>query len=79
MRGRTFAQMLRQHPLFAGLLTLQSLFVLLLLADLLYPAAMQEVTLTAADLTRYRAASPEEVLRCEECDRILVRTPESGI
>ena len=27
MRGRTFAQMLRQHPLFAGLLTLQSLFV----------------------------------------------------
>ena len=52
MRGRTFAQMLRQHPLFAGLLTLQSLFVLLLLADLLYPAAMQEVTLTAADLTQ---------------------------
>lgn len=34
MRGRTFAQMLRQHPLFAGLLTLQSLFVLLLLAAL---------------------------------------------
>mgnify|MGYP007003598504 CR=1 FL=1 len=34
MRGRTFAQMLRQHPLFAGLLTLQSLFVLLLLLPL---------------------------------------------
>ena len=34
MRGRTFTQMLRQHPLFAGLLTLQSFFVLLLLAAL---------------------------------------------
>ena len=34
MRGRTFAQMLRPHPLFAGLLTLLSLFVLLLLAAL---------------------------------------------
>lgn len=56
MRGRTFAQMLRQHPLFAGLLTLQSLFVVLLLADLLYPAAMQEVTLTAADLTQTQTA-----------------------
>lgn len=31
MRGRTFTQMLRQHLLFAGLLTLQSLFVILLL------------------------------------------------
>lgn len=34
MRGRTFAKMLRQHPLFVGLLTLQSLFVILLLAAL---------------------------------------------
>jgi hypothetical protein len=34
MRGRTFTHMLRQHPLFAVLLTLQSLFVLLLLAAL---------------------------------------------
>lgn len=34
MRGRTFTQMLRQHPLFAGLFTLQSLFVVLLLAAL---------------------------------------------
>jgi hypothetical protein len=56
MRGPTFAQMLRQHPLFAGLFTLQSLFVVLLLADLLYPAAMQEVTLTAADLTQTQTA-----------------------
>ena len=34
MRGRTFAQMLRQQPLFAVLLTLQSFFVVLLLAAL---------------------------------------------
>ena len=26
-----------------------------------------------------RAAPPDEVLRCEECRRILVRTPESGL
>jgi uncharacterized protein len=34
---------------------------------------------TAADLTRYRSAPPDEVLRCEECNRILVRTAESGL
>jgi len=33
----------------------------------------------AADLARMTAAPPDEVLRCEECDRILVRTPESGL
>lgn len=33
----------------------------------------------SADLTRYRAAAPDEVLRCEECNRILVRTAESGL
>lgn len=33
----------------------------------------------AADLARIAAAPPDEVLRCEECNRILVRTPESGI
>ncbi|MFT3862007.1 zinc ribbon domain-containing protein [Micropruina sp.] len=33
----------------------------------------------AADLTRYRSAAPDEVLRCEECNRILVRTAESGL
>lgn len=33
----------------------------------------------AADLARMSAAPPDEVLRCEECNRILVRTPESGI
>lgn len=34
---------------------------------------------TAADLNRYRTAAPDEVLRCEECNRILVRTAESGL
>jgi predicted nucleic acid-binding Zn-ribbon protein len=33
----------------------------------------------AADLGAIRAASPDEVLRCEECGRILVRTAESGL
>ncbi|MBA2561179.1 MAG: hypothetical protein H0V07_15085 [Propionibacteriales bacterium] len=33
----------------------------------------------AADLARMAAAPSDEVLRCEECDRILVRTAESGI
>lgn len=33
----------------------------------------------AADLNRYRAAAEDEVLRCEECNRILVRTSESGL
>jgi predicted nucleic acid-binding Zn-ribbon protein len=35
--------------------------------------------LTSADLVRFRSADPDEVLRCEECRRILVRTPESGL
>ena len=34
---------------------------------------------TNADINRYRAAGADEVLRCEECDRILVRTAESGL
>jgi predicted nucleic acid-binding Zn-ribbon protein len=33
----------------------------------------------AADLARMVAAPSDEVLRCEECNRILVRTAESGI
>ncbi len=33
----------------------------------------------SADLRRFAAAAPDEVLRCEECDRILVRTAESGL
>jgi len=31
------------------------------------------------DLARIRSAGPDEVLRCEECRRILVRTAESGL
>ncbi|MFP5283307.1 MAG: zinc ribbon domain-containing protein [Actinomycetes bacterium] len=33
----------------------------------------------AADLRRFAAAPADEVLRCEECSRILVRTENSGI
>ncbi|QSB06570.1 zinc ribbon domain-containing protein [Natronoglycomyces albus] len=32
-----------------------------------------------ADLAPIRAAGPDEVLRCEECGAILIRTEESGI
>jgi uncharacterized protein len=35
--------------------------------------------LNAVDLGRLRSAPEDEVLRCEECRRILVRTPESGL
>ena len=35
--------------------------------------------LTNADLGAIRAAAEDEVVRCEECRRILVRTPESGL
>ena len=37
------------------------------------------LSLNAADLNVIRASAPDEVIRCEECRRILVRTPESGI
>lgn len=37
------------------------------------------IELTPVDLERIRSASADEVLRCEECRRILVRTPESGL
>ena len=37
------------------------------------------LNLNAADLNVIRASAPDEVVRCEECRRILVRTPESGI
>ena len=32
-----------------------------------------------AELGRIAALAPEEVVRCEECSRILVRTAESGL
>lgn len=35
--------------------------------------------LNNVELGRLRDADPDEVLRCEECRRILVRTPESGL
>lgn len=37
------------------------------------------LTLNTVDLNAIRAAPADEVLRCEECRRILVRTPESGL
>jgi uncharacterized protein len=37
------------------------------------------LTLNTVDLNAIRAAAPDEVVRCEECRRILVRTPESGL
>jgi predicted nucleic acid-binding Zn-ribbon protein len=37
------------------------------------------LSLNTVDLNNIRAADPDEVLRCEECRRILVRTPESGL
>jgi predicted nucleic acid-binding Zn-ribbon protein len=37
------------------------------------------LTLDNAELGKIRAAADDEVLRCEECQRILVRTDESGL
>jgi predicted nucleic acid-binding Zn-ribbon protein len=38
-----------------------------------------QLTLTPADLGRIRTEAADAVVRCEECRRILVRTPESGL
>lgn len=38
-----------------------------------------QLELNQVDLNRIRSAAEDEVLRCEECRRILVRTPESGL
>jgi hypothetical protein len=35
--------------------------------------------LNQGEINRFTAAAPDEVLRCEECRRILIRTSESGI
>jgi uncharacterized protein len=35
--------------------------------------------LAGSERARVRAADPDEVVRCEECGRIMVRTAESGI
>lgn len=37
------------------------------------------LTMTPIDMEHIRAAAPTEVIRCEECRRILVRTEESGL
>ncbi|RCK69477.1 hypothetical protein DT076_11420 [Desertihabitans brevis] len=37
------------------------------------------IELNAADLRAFAEAPADQVLRCEECSRILVRTPESGL
>jgi uncharacterized protein len=37
------------------------------------------LTLNTVDLNAIRAAPEDDVLRCEECRRILVRTPDSGL
>ncbi|SEQ97972.1 zinc ribbon domain-containing protein [Microlunatus flavus] len=38
-----------------------------------------QLEVNANELRAYAATPPEEVLRCEECGRILVRTAESGL
>ncbi|GAA2585301.1 C4-type zinc ribbon domain-containing protein [Actinomadura fulvescens] len=47
----------------------------------LYRGACQgcHLALNTVDLNRMRAADADEVIRCEECRRILIRTPESGL
>jgi predicted nucleic acid-binding Zn-ribbon protein len=37
------------------------------------------LSLDASSLNQLRAAAPDEVVRCEECRRILVRTVDSGL
>jgi predicted nucleic acid-binding Zn-ribbon protein len=37
------------------------------------------IELYGADLGRVKAAAPDDVVRCEECRRIMVRTSESGL
>ncbi len=37
------------------------------------------LSLNTVDLNVLRSSAPDEVVRCEECRRILVRTPESGL
>ncbi len=37
------------------------------------------LNLNSADVNQIRASAPDEVVRCEECRRILVRTAESGL
>jgi predicted nucleic acid-binding Zn-ribbon protein len=38
-----------------------------------------QLTIDNAELAVIRSAPDDEVIRCEECQRILIRTPESGL
>lgn len=38
-----------------------------------------QLEMNSVELDRIRATAPDEVVRCEECRRILVRTSESGL
>ncbi len=38
-----------------------------------------QLDLTAADAAKFAATAPDEVIRCEECRRILIRTSDSGL
>lgn len=38
-----------------------------------------QLVLSSSDLDRVRAAAPDDVVRCEECGAIMVRTAESGL
>ena len=38
-----------------------------------------QLGIDAAELATIKAAPADEVVRCEECSRILVRTAESGL
>jgi predicted nucleic acid-binding Zn-ribbon protein len=38
-----------------------------------------QLSLDSVELSRIKGLPEDEVVRCEECDRILVRTPESGL
>ena len=37
------------------------------------------MSIDASEISRIRSAAADEVIRCEECQRILVRTDESGL
>ena len=38
-----------------------------------------QLQLSSSDLDRIRGAAPDDVVRCEECGAIMIRTPESGL
>lgn len=38
-----------------------------------------QLELSSSDLDRVRAAASDDVVRCEECGAIMIRTPESGL